>query len=54
MAKKSRVSYRKHGGDDKYSWSVFIDGIEKWSGMDQREAKWRAERERQELGEKTP
>lgn len=36
-----RVTMRKSGGDDKYSWSVFVDGREKWNGMDRREATWR-------------
>lgn len=51
--KKSRVTYRKSGGDDKYSWSVFVDGVEKWDGMCRREAEWRAQRERQALGEES-
>ena len=36
-----RVTAKKHGGDDKYSWSVFVDGREKWDGMSQSEARWR-------------
>lgn len=52
MAKQAkRVTYRKHGGDDKYSWSVFVDGREKWSGMDRNEAAWRAAAEEKALKE---
>lgn len=50
MAKRKRVVARKSGGDDKYSWSVFVDGVEKWDGMCRREAEWRVQVERGKLG----
>jgi len=52
MAKKPRVTMRKHEGDDLYSWAVFVDGRVKWNGMSRSEATWRRDRERAELGEK--
>lgn len=30
---ESRVKVRKSGGDDLYSWAVFVDGRERWNGM---------------------
>lgn len=57
MKARKRVTYRKHGGDDRYSWSVFVDGIEKWNGMCRREAEWRARREQAAIDDaekKTP
>lgn len=46
---KSRVRIRKDGGDDRYSWALFIDGRMKWNGMDQREARWRKDKEIAEI-----
>jgi len=37
----SRVKIRKDGGDDAYSWALFVDGRMKWNGMTRSEAKWR-------------
>jgi hypothetical protein len=36
-----RVTARKSGGDDLYSWAVFVDGRTKWTGMSRSEAQWR-------------
>jgi hypothetical protein len=37
----SRVKIRKYMGDDAYSWALFVDGQVWYTGMDQREARWR-------------
>lgn len=52
MKTRKRVTYRKHGGDDRYSWSVFVDGVEKWNGMSRDEATWRAKREQAAIDER--
>jgi hypothetical protein len=39
------VTIRKDGGDDMYSWALFIDGRMKWNGMSRNEAQWRKARE---------
>lgn len=46
---KNRVKIRKDGGDDLYSWALFIDGKMKWNGMDRNEAEWRKRGEIAEL-----
>lgn len=38
------VRIRKHGGDDLYSWSMFVRSAEVYSGMDRNEAEWRRTR----------
>lgn len=48
-AKAARVVCRKHGGDDLYSWAVFVDGVLRWNGMSRSEASWRASLERAKL-----
>lgn len=56
---KSRVTMRKStglascGGDDLYSWAVFVDGRLKWNGMSKSEATWRRDRERREFAERS-
>jgi hypothetical protein len=45
----ARVTYRKSGGDDRYSWALFVDGRRTYSGMDRREARWRADRAKANL-----
>ncbi len=40
----SRVTIRKAGGDDMYSWALFIDGRMVHNGMDKREAAARRDR----------
>jgi hypothetical protein len=38
-----RVKTRKHNGDDRYSWAMFVDGALIYQGiMDKSEADWRA------------
>lgn len=39
-----QVRIRKWGGDDKYSWSIFVNGHEAYNGMDRNEAEWRRKR----------
>ena len=39
------VTMRKSGGNDRYSWAVFVHGREKWNGMDRNEASWRRREE---------
>jgi hypothetical protein len=46
---EQRVKMRKHGGDDLYSWAVFVDGRIKWDGMSRSEAAWRRDTERTAL-----
>lgn len=50
---ESRVKVRKSGGDDRYSWALFIDGREKWNGMSRDEAAWRRKQEIEALRAKT-
>lgn len=42
--RKKRAKIAKSGGDDRYSWALFIDGREVYSGMDRSEATWRRDR----------
>lgn len=44
LSRTKNVRIRKHGGDDAYSWSLFIGGREAYSGMDRNEAEWRRRR----------
>lgn len=37
---KIKVTIRKHGGDDMYSWAVFVNGVIKLNGLSQREARY--------------
>lgn len=39
-----RVRIRKWGGDDIYSWAMFVDGQVSYSGMSKSEAEWRRRR----------
>lgn len=32
LCKKHKITSRKSGGDDQYSWSVFHDGVEVYGG----------------------
>lgn len=54
---KSKVTMRKStglascGGNDMYSWAVFVNGRLKWDGMSKSEAIWRRDCERRRLGE---
>ena len=43
-ARTLRVRIRKDGGDDAYSWAIFILGKMVYSGMDKNEAEWRRRR----------
>ena len=52
MNNEKRVKMRKSGGDDAYSWSVFVDGREKWNGMSRDEASWRRKNEIRALNDK--
>lgn len=38
------VRISKHGGDDAYSWALFVGGVLRFAGMDKREATWRRQR----------
>lgn len=40
---------RQIGGNDGYQWCVLIDGRVKWNGMQRGEARWRRQREIEEL-----
>lgn len=31
--RKPKITARKHGGDDAYSWAVFVDGRIKFAGL---------------------
>lgn len=42
--RKKRSFIAKSGGDDAYSWSLFVDDREKYSGMSKSEASWRREK----------
>ncbi len=37
-AAAKRVRIRKHGGDDRYSWAMFVDGRITYAGSDQYQA----------------
>lgn len=37
-----KVTYRKHGGDDLYSWAVFIGDRMVLNGLSRREARYEA------------
>lgn len=37
--KRSKIA--KHLGDDLYSWTLFVDGRDKYNGMSKSEATWR-------------
>ena len=52
MAKRVRVTTRKYGGDDAYSWAVFKDGVPVYTGCAKREAAYYRDRIRKEIGEK--
>ena len=52
MSTVNRVFIRKSGGDDAYSWAVFVDGQRKWTGLSFREAKDYRDRERKRIGAK--
>lgn len=42
---RKRVSrIAKFGGDDRYSWALFVYGSVKYNGMDRNEATWRRDR----------
>lgn len=47
----NRVRIRKSGGDDAYSWALFIDGHVKWNGLSRDEAEWRRKEEIKKLEE---
>lgn len=40
MAGKQRITARKYGGDDAYSWAVFIDGQPFVTGLTRREVSY--------------
>lgn len=42
--RKKSVRIMKWGGDDIYSWSMFLNGREVYSGMSKSEASWRRNR----------
>ena len=52
MAKRVRVTTRKHNGDDRYSWAVFKDGILVVGGCSKHEAASIRDDIRRKLGEK--
>ena len=35
-----RVQIRKSGGDDRYSWALFVDGRRTYTGMSKTEAEY--------------
>lgn len=39
--RSKQVSVRKSGGDDAYSWAMFVNGREVYNGMSKSEATWR-------------
>lgn len=43
-ARKKEATIRKSGGDDKYSWTLFINGRDVYNGMGRFEAAWRRDR----------
>lgn len=47
----TRVKYRKHLGDDRYSYAVFVDGVPKWTGLSLHEARHYQQIERDRIGE---
>ena len=48
---EARVRIRKHGGDDAYSWALFVDRRPVMTGMDASEARWRRKRKIDQLVE---
>lgn len=40
MSQSRKVTMRKYGGDDQYSWAVFVDGRPFWTGLSKREASY--------------
>lgn len=46
---KRRVTCRKHGGDDRYSWATFVDGRLLCSGDDRYTAQYEVRRQRRML-----
>lgn len=49
---QKRIQIFKSGGDDRYSWALFIDGRMVYNGMDRQEASSRRKRAINELVEK--
>lgn len=43
-ARKKQVRIAKHGGDDMYSWALFLNNRVAYSGMSRSEATWRRDR----------
>lgn len=48
---ESRVKARKSGGDDLYSWAVFVDGRERWNGLSRDSAAYYRKKEIERLNE---
>lgn len=42
--RKKEAAIRKSGGDDLYSWALFINGRDVYNGMSRSEAQWRRDR----------
>jgi hypothetical protein len=49
---ENRVKARKFGGDDAYSWAVFVDGRMFVSGESKQQAQWLKKKFIKELEEK--
>lgn len=43
-ARKKAARIAKWGGDDAYSWALFIGGRQAYNGMSRSEASWRRDR----------
>lgn len=48
---KSRVTIGRYGGNDRYSWAIFLDGRVRLTGLSRSEATYYARLERQRVGE---
>ena len=48
----ARITIRKYGGNDAYSWAVFVDGRPVLTGESRRVAQYERDRMRKERGYK--
>jgi len=46
----TRVTIRKYGGDDAYSWAVFVDGRPVMTGLNRRVAQFERDNIRKQRG----
>lgn len=52
--RKPKVTIRKYGGDDLYSWAVFVDGRPVMTGLGRREAQYQRDLLAKPKGQGTP